>query len=116
MASLLFLYGTLKRGQANHHLLAGQRFLGEAVTSPFYRLFNKGPHPCLVKSEQGGVAIHGELWSVDEDTLVRLDAFEDAPYGFIRAPIDIAGFIHPVEAYFYAGDVRELAPAGNRWP
>jgi len=116
MAALLFVYGTLKRGQANHHLLTGQQFLGEAVTLPHYRLFNKGAHPCLVKVEQGGVAIHGELWAVDQETLTRLDAFEDTPYGFVRAPIEILGRHDCVEAYFYAGDTRELAPAADRWP
>jgi gamma-glutamylcyclotransferase (GGCT)/AIG2-like uncharacterized protein YtfP len=57
----LFVYGTLKRGQRNHRLIADQRFLGEATTEPRYRVFDLGPYPGLVIDETNGVAVLGEL-------------------------------------------------------
>ena len=40
--SLVFVYGTLKRGYSNHHFLAGQAFQGEARTAPGFALFSLG--------------------------------------------------------------------------
>jgi gamma-glutamylcyclotransferase (GGCT)/AIG2-like uncharacterized protein YtfP len=114
--TLLFVYGTLKRGLANHHLLAGQQFVGQAVTLPRYKMYDTGSNPCLVKAPQGGVAVHGELWSVDEETIAQLDEFEETPYGFVRERIEIAGVVDPVQAYFFAGDTSRLALVGDRWP
>src|SRR5262249_53161627 len=77
MTALLFLYGTLKRGCRNHHLVAGQEFLGPARTLPRYRLYDSGLYPCLVEDTMQGCAIAGELWRVEADALERLDEFED---------------------------------------
>ncbi len=39
---LLFVYGTLKRGERANRLLSGQRFVGAAETEPRYRLVDLG--------------------------------------------------------------------------
>src|SRR5207249_6980142 len=62
----LFVYGTLKRGGRGNRWLAGQRFLGEAVTEPTYRLYDLGTYPGLVRDEANGLAVKGELWEVDD--------------------------------------------------
>src|SRR5438094_10527046 len=111
----LFVYGTLKRGLRNNHFLAGQKFLGEARTVPRYRLYDGGPHPCLVEDSQGGVAVRGEIWHVDEDTLTRLDELEDAPRLFARCPIDIAGLAAPVVTYLYRGNLAGMKDCRERW-
>jgi gamma-glutamylcyclotransferase (GGCT)/AIG2-like uncharacterized protein YtfP len=113
---LLFVYGTLKRGLANHNLLHGQEFMGEAMTAPRYQLYDKGPHPCLVEVEAESVAVHGELWSVDERALARLDEFEDVPHGFVRGPISLSACPGPVEAYFYRAGVGGFRLVHDRWP
>jgi gamma-glutamylaminecyclotransferase len=110
----LFVYGTLKRGLANHHFLAGQTFLGEAVTLPRYRLVDFGPNPGLLEAGPG-TAVHGELWRVDAPTLARLDAFEEIPHYFDRRPIAIRDF-DGVEAYFFQGDPARGRECGDRWP
>ncbi len=60
--TILFLYGTLKRGQKNHHFLAGQEFLGEVATMPLYRLYGLGWHPGMVRDPDNGLDVAGELW------------------------------------------------------
>jgi gamma-glutamylaminecyclotransferase len=112
----LFLYGTLKRGGRNNHLLAGQEFIGEARTLPFYRLYDHGAHPCLVEDRLHGVSVQGELWRVEDTALARLDGYEEVPSYFSRRDIDIDGNAFPTYAYFYEGDVSALKECGSCWP
>ena len=63
--TILFVYGTLKTGQANNGMLAGQEVVGPARTLPLYRLHGLGWHPGLVRDAVAGMAVAGELWTVD---------------------------------------------------
>jgi gamma-glutamylcyclotransferase (GGCT)/AIG2-like uncharacterized protein YtfP len=62
--TILLVYGTLRRGQRNHRLLADQEFVGGAVTAPRYRVFGLGDYPGMVRDEEGGLAVRGELFAV----------------------------------------------------
>ena len=95
----LFVYGTLKRGGRNVHLMAGGRFVGEATTAPRYALLALDSHPGLVAGE---LAVRGEVWEVPADTLARLDAFEEVPYPFDRRPVTLTDG-ETAEAYFWLG-------------
>ena len=69
-STLVFVYGTLKRGLSNHGWLRGQTFEGEARTVPRYRMFDLGGYPGMVLADEGeGGAIEGEVWAVDEEGL-----------------------------------------------
>lgn len=103
MSTRVFVYGTLLRGEASHALLEGARFVGEAITAPRYTLHDLGDYPGLV--EGGATAVEGEVWSVGEELLARLDDFEGHPELFRRAPIALAG-ARDVVAYFWAGAPR----------
>src|SRR5438093_614153 len=109
----LFVYGTLRRGQANHHLLHGQQFLGTARTAPRYRLYDTGAYTCLVDAETNGRAIEGELWQTDVRLLPVLDGLEEAPEVFERRPVVVEGTDGPVVAYFYCGPVDGLDERGG---
>jgi gamma-glutamylaminecyclotransferase len=114
--TLLFVYGTLKSGQGNNHLLAGQEFVRAAQTLPLYRLYGIDWHPGLLVDKAGGVAVHGEVWAVDDETLARLDEFEGCPNYFQRDYIAVADLFGDVQAYFFTGRVPDQAPTGDRWP
>ena len=116
MKTTLFVYGTLKRGERNHRLLAGQEFLGEAATMPLYRLYDLGPFPGLVLDMDDGREIHGELWAVDEAALAALDDFEGVPDLFIRADVAVRHQFDTVQAYLYNGAIEPGTPEGDRWP
>jgi gamma-glutamylaminecyclotransferase len=116
MDAMIFVYGTLKRGLPNHDLLAGQQFEGVARTLPQYRLVDSGPYPCMVEDRQRGVAVQGEIWRVDDDTLARLDEFEDVPGLFVRREIDVANISTPIFAYLYQGDIAGMKDCGDCWP
>jgi hypothetical protein len=67
----VFVYGTLRRGQSNHHLLAGARWGGEQRL-PGARLHNLGPFPmAIVTPDTAADAVQGELWWVDAATLAQ---------------------------------------------
>jgi gamma-glutamylcyclotransferase (GGCT)/AIG2-like uncharacterized protein YtfP len=93
---LVFVYGTLLRGERNHGLLAGAAFAGEARTLPSFELADLGPYPTLVAG--GRVAVSGEVWEIDGATLARLDELEEVPTLFQRKRIPLADG-RVVEAY-----------------
>ena len=86
--TVLFVYGTLKRGQRNHFLMSEARFLGEAVTAPLYTLLDLGPFPGMIPG--GSTAVHGELYEVGPELLMRLDRHEGVPRFYVRDVVNLA--------------------------
>jgi gamma-glutamylaminecyclotransferase len=113
---LLFVYGTLKRGCHNNRLLTGQRYVGEAVTVPHYRLYDLGSYPAMVEDRTGGLAVRGELWEVSEGCLAALDEYEDVPILYVRRRIAVDGVNSPVETYLYRQAIPPGVRSGNSWP
>lgn len=70
---LVAVYGTLKKNQANHHLLAGQVFV-DTCTLTDITLYDLGPFPAAkLQASQG---ITAEVYLIDAETLMRLDQLE----------------------------------------
>lgn len=85
--TLLFVYGTLRTGGANHHRVAHCRALGAATTADRYALFVDGipflaPHPAVHR-------VRGEVYAVDDATLAELDRLERHPDWYVRRPIAV---------------------------
>ena len=117
---LVFVYGTLQRGQRLHQHLAGQRFVGEARTQPEYRLLRIDWYPGLVAAESAsaGTSVCGEVWDVDDQTLKILDTVEDVGSGlYERKPVRLLKPFdgEDVIAYFYLGNVEGCSDCGDRW-
>jgi gamma-glutamylcyclotransferase (GGCT)/AIG2-like uncharacterized protein YtfP len=79
---VLFVYGSLMRGLANHDVLASADFIGQAVTRAQYSLLDLGPYPGAVGA--GTQALRGEIYAVTRIELARLDAFEGVPSFYRR--------------------------------
>jgi gamma-glutamylcyclotransferase (GGCT)/AIG2-like uncharacterized protein YtfP len=77
-AALVFVYGSLKRGQPGHHWLNGSRCCGEAWL-PGLALYDLGPFPMAVASDDPRACLQGELYRVSAPQLARLDRFEGVP-------------------------------------
>jgi gamma-glutamylcyclotransferase (GGCT)/AIG2-like uncharacterized protein YtfP len=77
-AALVFVYGSLKRGQPNHGELEGCPAEGEAELRGL-ALYDLGPFPMAIPSQEPGSRLQGELYRVENQQLARLDRFEGAP-------------------------------------
>jgi len=98
----VFVYGTLKRGHANHRWLATARWDGPAAMEGL-RLHDLGPFPMAVQvrpQEAAGCLLQGELVWVDQACLAQLDQLEAVPrlYGRLWWPLVGGGM-----AWVYVG-------------
>jgi len=117
--TLVFVYGTLKRGGANHRYLAGQRFVASARTAAGFLLYGLDGYPGMVAGGAADDAVTGEIWEVSAECLRELDRFEGVDEGlFRRAAIPLAPphAALAVQAYLYARPVAGRARFGATWP
>lgn len=114
--TLVFVYGTLRRGGRFHeHFLAEAEYRG-AATLTGYRMHDLGVFPAVVEvmaEEADGDdpfppardVVRGEVYRVDAHTLAQLDALERHPYMYERVPIPPAKLEpwpgEPVDVYLW---------------
>jgi gamma-glutamylaminecyclotransferase len=116
--TLIFVYGTLKRGGSNQHYLAGQKFIGVARTAPGFRLFNLGQYPGMVPFADDHDGVSGEVWSVEADCLEHLDLLEGVKEGlYRREPVPLLPPFadRKVDGYIYARSVEGLRDLGGEY-
>ena len=106
MTHLVFVYGTLKRGYPNNPLLEGSQFLGEAVTVPTYKMVETS-FP-VIMPDPSGKPVAGEIYTVDDATLARLDQLEREGRSYDRVMIDATLPLSneerlPTQAFIYVG-------------
>ena len=77
----VFVYGTLKRGYANHGLLLSSTYLGKAKTKAKWSMIGVDrPYPyVLEKNEDIGHHVAGEVFLVSDAVLHRLNQLEGVP-------------------------------------
>ena len=118
MSTLLFVYGTLKRGCSNHHLLAGQTFVGTARTPPGFSLYNLGGYPGIAPKSDDRTGVVGEVWSVDASGLEELDRFEGVHEGlYRRTPLPLMPPFDTKTIYAYLPTVpfSNRPDVGSEW-
>jgi gamma-glutamylcyclotransferase (GGCT)/AIG2-like uncharacterized protein YtfP len=107
---LLFVYGSLKRGRANHHRLDAAQYVASACTAPCFGLRVIDGYPALVP---GSRAIAGELYRIRVAALPVLDEFEGA--GYVRCEIELDGSERALAYLSREPDAGAPYP-GNEWP
>ena len=75
--SLLFVYGTLMRGERSHGYLGDAELVGRDRTEAAFTLVRVGWYPAMC--DGGTTAVVGEVWRVGAQTLARLDLYEGVP-------------------------------------
>ncbi|HIE98305.1 MAG TPA: gamma-glutamylcyclotransferase [Planctomycetes bacterium] len=117
--SLIFVYGSLKRGFALHRHLVKQAFVAAAATQPSYRLFDCGEYPAMVKVAVHGRSVKGEVFSVHQECLLQLDEVEGVKEGLYSR--DLVHLCPPFEtfrtfAWFFVPPTLGLSDCGSEWP
>jgi len=100
---LLFIYGSLKKGFDNHHLLSKHsKRLGKAITVGKFGMFEDsfGNYPYLIPVPK--MRIHGELYLIERrELLEKLDLFEGAPEYYERKKILVKSHRGAQRAFVY---------------
>jgi gamma-glutamylaminecyclotransferase len=116
--SLIFVYGTLKKGCSNHWFLAGQKLVGAARTARGFMLYELDGYPGMVAHAGGTASVTGEVWSVDTECLERLDELEGTAQGLYRreaVPLLAPFADQRVEGYIYLQPVEGRRLIGDTW-
>lgn len=95
--TLIFTYGTLKRGFSNHDLIEAMALTGDAVYIGPHRTVERyplvcGPYrvPFLLNLPGSGDRVSGELYAVSTRGLARMDELEGTSNGhYERRPVEI---------------------------
>lgn len=139
MSHLVFLYGSLKRGNPRNSVLEDQRYLGTALTIPDkYTLYQlQAGYPALVENTTEMLRreckrIWGELYEVSETCIDKIDVVESVSHGlYKREFVDLEG-LHlanlplsdsaiklinqkKAECYFYCNSVEGARDIGSFW-
>lgn len=115
----LFVFGTLMEGFPNFAANRGLRFDGMFTTRKAYPLLLVGERysPWLILNPGEGYRVRGQVFTVDDEALARMDMLErvDQPDGYRRVAIDVLdveGRQHHVQVY--GKPPRQLAGADVR--
>ena len=92
--NLVFVYGSLKRGFSNHHLLSNKMsaiLVVKGITQLEYSLIDLGCYPAIALKPTSQVT--GELYRVTDACLEELDWLEGYPNYYTRSQVNILGSI-----------------------
>ena len=84
--SRVFVYGSLKEGHSNHHVLRGAKYIGRDMILGPFEMVSLGYFPgVLDKGAEADISpIFGEVYEVDREGLAALDLLEGHPDFYCR--------------------------------
>jgi gamma-glutamylaminecyclotransferase len=111
---LVFVYGTLRKGQGNHYLFKSSKFIGNAKTKLSYALYVNWV-PFLSRTASVS-QVTGEVYSIDDATLLNLDRLEGHPDAYKRDQAEVVledGTELIAWIYFYDVAEGDLIESGD---
>lgn len=117
---MVFVYGSLKRGFRNHHVMnqSAGRCAGTAVLTGYgLHSVYSGAFPGIVRRDNR-YKVHGELFSIPAERLPRMDAFEGVPSLYTRERVRVRSGKRKFWAWVYVfartAELGKRVP-GGRW-
>ena len=106
--TLISVYGSLRKGMGNDHLLSTSEYLGEFQTKPEFSLYSLGFYPGLKTG--GTTSVTMEVYSVDDTVAERVDRLEGySPGGnntfYDKIPIETP--YGEASVYIYVNDIPQ---------
>jgi gamma-glutamylcyclotransferase (GGCT)/AIG2-like uncharacterized protein YtfP len=96
--AVVFVYGTLKMGKGNSHLMHAAEYCGEGVVDDYGLL--DGAFPYAIP--QLGATVEGELYRItDQHTMDRLDMLEGYPIHYTRDYVKVKTEMGDTGAWMY---------------
>jgi len=88
--NIIFVYGTLRKGQLNHFYLRNAHYIGKGKTVEKYGFFiTQTGIPFATCGSEYPVSIVGEVYAVDDITLREIDHLEGHPFLYLREKVEI---------------------------
>lgn len=128
---VIAVYGTLRRGGRNHHLIAPAQWLGTGTVAGRLHVVRESAqrsyvYPVLLDDDGTGAPVVVELYRVvDPGMLVALDALErydpldEERSEYVRRAVRVHGVaaVTEAEAYLYRGDPEQVGASvpGGDW-
>lgn len=97
----LFVYGTLKQGFHNHHVLGDNaKYISEGVV--FGLRLHEGPgFPYAFKTNDYTNTTIGEVYEIDDVSFARCDRLEGYPRHYTRSMVEVITSAGKVNAWVY---------------
>lgn len=77
----MFVYGTLRAGGSNHHLMRTANLVMKNVCLSGYIMYDFGPYPFVTPCKDESRFIVGEIYEIPSNLLAVLDALEGIEEG-----------------------------------
>lgn len=107
LMNIVFVYGTLLHGEANHTLIEDSLFIGKGRIYG-HKMYDVGYYPGIIP---GDGTVLGELYEVTDETLIRLDWLEGEGSLYIRKSMPVqmeSGETCDAFIYEYNHDIKGL--------
>ena len=101
---IVAVYGSLKRGFYNHHLLASSNFLSVGTVKGF-EMYSLGAYPMVIEG-RGSISV--ETFEVTPDVMASLDRLEGFPSYYGRQIVTVETEHCPIEAWLYMGQPHQV--------
>lgn len=114
----IFVYGTLKNGESNHHILGKDRILKGYSRAFGFVLVDLGAFPGAVRVPNGGWHVYGEVYDISDPHFSEVESLEGYPGFYGREAIDLEYFgkswIYTLPREKYLTNGCRFIPSG-RW-
>lgn len=113
----VFVYGTLKKGQANHQFIEKNvTYVGEATLEGYMLFYSAyvGSFPVMIP--QDASTVYGEVFEANEDAITTMDQIEAEGYLYNRKKVKVKMNGKMVTVSTYVGNKNVWGDASEYYP